>query len=359
MIYEKLKNIALYGIVGAAALGMIWLILKFALPIALPFILAYALSYALRLGASKLRSKTHMNENVLRGVLLSLGTGIIGLFLWFAASAIFRELKEALASFSASLENEGSINIMIGNAVEKLGERLGLSEELRNSAVDMLLRAGGRIGEIAAGLGGGLLSSLPKIFFGGAIGILSLFYFTFGYERAAAAIKGMLPKSHRDSLCLGARNTVRGIGRFAKSYLILMGITAAEVFTGFLILRVEHALILAVFVSLVDVFPVLGVGTVLFPWALFSLLSGDMYRAVGLAVILLTVSLLRQPIESRLIGRSAGVHPVIALIAIYTGYFISGVFGMIAAPIILGAAVSVRSESSAGRSSDSSEEKTV
>ena len=359
MIYDKLKNIALYGIVGAFALGILWLTLKFALPIALPFILAYALSYALRLGAAKLRRSTNMNENILRGVLLLLGTGAIILFLWFAASAVFRELQEALSSLSASLESEGSINRFLDKAIDVLGERLGLSEEIRASAADIILSAGGQIGSFAAGLGGKIFSSLPKVFFGSAIGILSLFYFTFGYEKAAAAIKGMLPERHRDSVCLGARNAVRGIGRFAKSYLILMGITATEVLIGFLILRVDHAVVLALFISLVDVFPVLGVGTVLFPWAAFSLLSGDVYRAAGLIIILAAVSILRHPIESRLIGHSAGVHPVIALIAIYAGYFISGVFGMIAAPIVLGVAVSVRDESASSKHSGSFKEKTV
>lgn len=344
MIYEKIKSIAVYGVGGAVALGFLWLILKFALPVALPFLLAYALACALRIGASKLSRKTHMNENILRGILLALGIILIGLFIWFGASAVFREVREALGSLSNMLGGASDLTDAAGSLIRGIGERLGLSKELQEAATGLALGAGERISTFLASGAADLISVLPRLIFASAVGGVSLLYFTFAYEHTAEAVKSVLPSAHRENICKTAKAVVRGLGRFARAYAILISITTAELLCGFLILRIEHAFILALFISIVDILPVLGVGTVLLPWAAFSLLSDDILRAVGLLILLAVIGILRHPIESRLVGKSAGVHAVIALMATYTGYFIAGVFGMITAPLVLGAAAAIRAE---------------
>lgn len=334
MSFEKIKGIGLYGLGVIVALGFVWLILKFVLPIILPFILAYALSYALRFVAAKLKKLTRMNENVLRGLLLAVGVAAIGAFLWFAGAAIVREMRDALTALSENLGGGGLPEKLI-TIMTDLGRRFGLDGELGGAAENFLSEAGSKISALLAQSAGVFVSSLPKTVFGSVIFAIALFYFTFGYERSASAIKALLPEKHRETVCSAARSAVRGLGKFARTYCTLMAITAAELFIGFLILKVDHALILAIFVSVIDILPVLGVGTVLVPWALISLLLGNTGRAVGLLILMAVIWLVRQPLESRLVGKSAGVHPIIALIAAYAGYRLAGVFGMLIAPTVL------------------------
>jgi predicted PurR-regulated permease PerM len=47
------------------------------------------------------------------------------------------------------------------------------------------------------------------------------------------------------------------------------------------------------------------------------------------------IYLIRQFLDSRLIGRMTGVHPFVALACLYLGWRIGGIGGMIAAPVIL------------------------
>ena len=54
--------------------------------------------------------------------------------------------------------------------------------------------------------------------------------------------------------------------KFIKGYLLLMLFTFFELLVGFYILKVRYAVVLALIVSIVDLLPILGTGTVLVPW---------------------------------------------------------------------------------------------
>ena len=136
----------------------------------------------------------------------------------------------------------------------------------------------------------------------------------------------------------------KGLGRFIKAYSTIILVTFTELFTGFLILRIKHPFMLALVISIVDFLPILGVGGVLIPWAAASFFLGKTRQAVGLLVITAVSWAVRQPVESKLIGRGAGVHPIFALASVYTGFRISGVFGMVAAPVLLTATAVVLRE---------------
>ncbi len=338
MLYNTIKNIAVFGVGGAVALGLIWVALKFALPILLPFIIAYAISYAVRYGAVKLRKRTRMNENVLRGILLLAGVAGLAAFIWFGISALMRELREAVAALSQSLGSSDSLVEKLQDAISKVAEKFGFNEELNGSANEIITNAVSQLSTFIAGNAANFATSFPGRGIAAVITVASLFYFTFGYEKTSAAVKAILPEKHKKTICAYAASAVRGLGRFVRSYCIIIGITFIELLLGFLILRVDHAIILALMISVIDILPILGVGTVLIPWAAVSFLMGNSFRALGLLIIMAVIFLLRQPIESKVIGRGAGIHPIFALAAVYTGFRISGIFGMIIAPTILTAA---------------------
>ena len=123
------------------------------------------------------------------------------------------------------------------------------------------------------------------------------------------------------------------MGSYLKAYGILILITSIELFIGFTILGINNAILLAILIALIDIFPILGTGTVVIPWAIISLIQGNFFRGIGLAIIYIVVLLVRQIIEPRIVGAQLGQHPVVTLIAIYIGFLWMGVFGMILLPI--------------------------
>ena len=119
-----------------------------------------------------------------------------------------------------------------------------------------------------------------------------------------------------------------------KAQVKLSGITLLIVGAGLLILRVSNPLFWAVVTALVDAVPMLGTGVVLIPWCLWSFLQGDSIRALGLLGLYVTAMLTRSALEPKLVGRQLGINPLLTLLALYAGYQIWGVAGMIFAPIL-------------------------
>ena len=83
-----------------------------------------------------------------------------------------------------------------------------------------------------------------------------------------------------------------------------------------------------------DALPVLGSGTVLLPWALFSLLQGQLPRALGLLATYACAALTRSTLEPRLVGRHLGLDPLVTLACLYLGYRLWGFGGMILSPML-------------------------
>lgn len=71
------------------------------------------------------------------------------------------------------------------------------------------------------------------------------------------------------------------------------------------------------------------------PWAIISAVNGDLRLGIALFVLYVIILVVRQLLEPRIVGKNIGVHPIFTLIAMYTGFKISGLIGLIIGPIVL------------------------
>jgi hypothetical protein len=154
-------------------------------------------------------------------------------------------------------------------------------------------------------------------------------------EGIGSAVSRVLPQKYRLRLAKLKSGACQVGVKYLKSYLCLMGVTFALSLMGLLFLRVDYALLLAFLISLVDLFPILGVGTILVPWGVWCLtLGGSPFLGIGLLVLWGVCSLTRQFLEPRLLGDSLGVHPLLTLFAMYLGLRLAGVAGMLLLPAL-------------------------
>ena len=63
--------------------------------------------------------------------------------------------------------------------------------------------------------------------------------------------------------------------------------------------------------------PVLGTGTVIFPWAVYSFIVGNYGLGIGLLVIYAVITVIRQIIEPKLVAGQVGLPPIATIIAIF------------------------------------------
>lgn len=121
---------------------------------------------------------------------------------------------------------------------------------------------------------------------------------------------------------------------YIKSQSILMSITFVEVFIGLSILNVRYSFLFAIIIAFVDAIPVFGTGTILLPWALFSLITGRFTLTIGLAIIYGVCLIVRQFLEPKILSSQIGMHPLLTLLSMYVGFRFIGIFGMILGPVV-------------------------
>ena len=91
---------------------------------------------------------------------------------------------------------------------------------------------------------------------------------------------------------------------------------------------------MATVIAVVDLLPVFGTGTVLVPWALVSLLLGQYPLGSGLLILYGVSLIVRQVAEPRLVGASLGLHPLASFAAMFVGYRLFGIVGLLLGPAV-------------------------
>lgn len=122
---------------------------------------------------------------------------------------------------------------------------------------------------------------------------------------------------------------------YVKAQLVLVSISFLLILCGFFILRIDHALTIAFFMLLIDLVPYVGTGLLFIPWILYTFLIGNYPQTIGLAIIYAVVILTRQLIEPKILSMNMGIHPLAWLVAVFFGFKIWGVMGLLLAPFIL------------------------
>ena len=151
--------------------------------------------------------------------------------------------------------------------------------------------------------------------------------------------------SFDDLLDYALITVISGVVGARLYYVITSGqkYTFGEIFAGLSIIGVKYSALLAALIAIFDILPVVGSGLVLVPWAIISLIIGNIGLGVGLFILWAIVCVVRQIIEPKIVGSNVGMHPFLTLFAMLAGNFIYGGIGILLLPITLALCQSLNS----------------
>ncbi|MCQ2565644.1 MAG: sporulation integral membrane protein YtvI [Clostridia bacterium] len=173
---------------------------------------------------------------------------------------------------------------------------------------------------------------VPKMLVGVIFCITATFFISMDYPRIRHFILAQFSAKGQKIISDSKRYLFSNLGKVLSSYFLIMCITGLELLIFFKLFGVRNALALAVIVALFDILPVLGVGTVAVPWAVVELINGDWKMCVKLLMMYLTISVIRNIIEPKIVGKTIGLHPVIMLVSMFCGVKIFGALGIAILP---------------------------
>lgn len=316
----------------------VWLGLRYLFPLILPFLLGWALALLAEPGVKFLVRRLRFSRCAAAGTAVTLTLVLLAALVWFLAAVSYREAALLLRGLPGLVsELTGRIGVLrewVLGLVRRMPGNLSLPLErtvtelftggslLIQTATDALLRFAGHMVE---GLPGGALLTGTVIVSGYMI------------SGQLPALSGRLQEAPlwRQTIRPALERMQAAAGQWLKAQLKLSSVTFGIAAAGFLLLRIPNALLLALVTALVDAVPMLGTGTILIPWAVFAFLRGNTVRGVGLLGIYVAAMTTRSGLEPRMVGRQLGINPLTTLIALYAGFQIWGVPGMILAPILV------------------------
>lgn len=184
------------------------------------------------------------------------------------------------------------------------------------------------------------ITELPQIFIYIGITLISTYFICTDKLYILDQMEHHLPKTWLKRLMIKVKKVISSLGCYLKAQFILVGISFVITIISLYILKwigmnVQYPFLVAIAIGFVDALPILGSGTIIIPWAVIVALDGDIKLAIALLVLLATISIVRQFIEPKVISKQIGIHPIFTLIAMFTGFKIIGILGLLLGPIAL------------------------
>ncbi|MBQ8575670.1 MAG: sporulation integral membrane protein YtvI [Clostridia bacterium] len=358
---KRIINLVYFAII----LGLSYLFVRYCFWVFFPFLLAFLLAVIVQKPADFLVRKTKLKKGISSTIL------ILGLF--FIAGGLISLLgmklvdiiKNTIDFVTAQLTDLPSliddIKYWVINTAEILPDKIETKfvakasnwfDVIRDKSVTEIaaIITGSASGEEKFSLStittplSGLWSTakrIPSVFVAIIITILSSCFMAADYDWIVTFIKKQLSPEHKRKLSISKRVVFQSLGKLIRSYVLIICITGTEIFIGLNILSLVglydngNIIIISVIVALLDILPVLGTGTFMIPWAIYSLITGKVGLAIGLFIVYAVIYVVRQVIEPKIVGGTVGLPPFITLMGMYIGSQLFGFIGIFLVPIMI------------------------
>jgi len=179
------------------------------------------------------------------------------------------------------------------------------------------------------------ITAIPGFVIHFLVYLIALFLISLDLPRLKKSVENYLSDRTKQRLTIiFTQLNKAGIG-FLKAQFLLSLITFIIALCGLLLLKVEYPVLLSLLIVVVDILPILGTGSVLVPWAIFSIVNGDQGLGVGLIVLFIVITVVRRTIEPKIFSSNLGISPLAALVSVYLGFQLLGVVGVFVGPVLV------------------------
>lgn len=335
---ERAARFVLILLYCAAAVGALWIFVRFLLPWTAPFLVAFVLA-ALMEPAVRYLARKGVRRGAAAGLLtLFLLAALTGALVWLvsrgmaAVTDFARQAPTLMAGAGETLERlERTARDYIRTAPPGVS---GYLESAMDTAAGALYRLPAVLSQWALDAVARVAQNSPGSALFAVTAGIGTYFVSASFPRITAFVQAQLPKRLRQRLDGLGQDLKQSFGGWMRAQLILMVMTFGELLAAFLLLGINNPAGIAALTALVDALPVFGTGIVLVPWALYTLLLGDIGRGLGLIICWCMVNLVRSCAQAKLLGDQIGLDPVSSLLSVYVGWQVWGVWGMLVFPIL-------------------------
>ncbi|TDW26052.1 sporulation integral membrane protein YtvI [Breznakia blatticola] len=325
----------------AIIIGLIIFAFRYVLSWVLPFVLGLLVAAIMQKPVRYLAKKIKLPSKVITILCVALFYVFIGGAILLISIQLGSSLTELFRSFPDYYAStiQPAIDTLF-NSIYKLVNGISPDiasnvEDLNNQVITILKDAIPTVSKQGIDIATSFVMFVPGFLIGLLMMIISSFFIAIDFDRMAEFFMLQFNDNQKVVVRKVKSFAVGTLAKIIKSYAMIMSITFVEVAIGLSILGVDNAIGLAFFIAIFDILPVLGTGGIMIPWTLITLINGNVELAIGLFIVYVIVTIIRNIIEPKIVGVQVNANPVLMLLAIFLGARILGFTGIISLPILV------------------------
>lgn len=332
-------NKKLYSIIsGIIAYIGVYIFIKYGLVLFTPFVIAYVIAWCIRPIYIFLHKRIKLSEKFAAILTLSLTFG--GIFLTGVCICMYlsENLKDICSTWNRFFPEllcdiEGACCYLDGKAGLADGCIFG---ELRRyfGKLDMNMYAG----RVASNSLGMVIASIETIV-SMVIVIVATYYFLKDKDEHTEKRRNWLFGKEINKVMHAIY--VTGVA-YIKAQTIIFAVTFIICMVGFFFAEFKNWIYFSIIAAFLDMLPLIGIGAVTMPLALYYLLKGNLKRVIILIIIFILCYCMREILEPRIMGKNVGLSPLMTMITIFVGYRLFGLVGVLTGPFAYIAAEEIR-----------------
>lgn len=355
MSRQSVQNISFVALVIAISAAFVWLLLPYFSAILWAVILAILFNPLQRRLTVWLGGRRSLAAVV--SVLACICVVVIPATLIIASlsmevATMYRRLRDSDYSLADMLAQVQSwLPDFANNALDSMG--LGNLQDIQDSIISAISATAQAIASGAFGVGQGTV----QFIIGLAIMLYLLFFLFRDGRTLAPLIRNAVPldRARTDQIATKfvsvVKATVRGNMLIAVIQGCLGGLT-------FWLLGIEAALLWGVVMAVLSLLPAVGAILVWAPFSIYLAFSGDVTKAVILAIVgALIISMIDNILRPILVGRETRLPDYVVLISTIGGLSLFGLNGFVLGPLIAALFIAVWSQFTVDRLNDNSEDR--
>lgn len=354
---EKKKSFIINTVYATIIIAIFYLFFKYALGTIFPIICALVVATILQNPVNFICKKTPLKRGIVSTLLVLLSFLLIvfalGLFVvWLGSEfkGFFRYIMIQLEDIPALIDD---IKGYLANILALLPEKVEVPAiNFVNEKLDALVNTPEMVLPESSEFDFSFLSTpllgiwntakqIPTTLVSIVVSVVACCFMTSDFNSVKNLTLGFFREETREKVVRAKRLLIPSLGKMIKAYAIIITITFCELGIGLSILSFlriysgNYIFVIAALTAVIDIVPVLGTGTVLIPWALYNLISGNYSLAVGLLVIYACITVIRQIIEPKLVAAQLGIPAYLTIVSMFIGSQIFGVIGIFILPITI------------------------
>ena len=338
---EAKKKFLLDLAFAVAAVGLAVFLIRYVLRWVLPFVVGLAVAALLRPTIRRLQKTTRLPARLVSAAVVCLFYALLVLLAWFFivfCAGQISSLAQALPGMyrddlEPALKEMGeSISRMLTTLSPQMEDLLS---QAGTAALDSLSAAAASLSASAISWLTGFAGKVPRYLMAILFSVLCSVFISTDYERVTGFLLRQLPPKGQHVLGEAKRFLSGTLLKMLGAYGIILIMTFTELAVGLTVLGVEYAVTMAAIIAFLDILPAIGSGLVLIPWGISRFLVRDASLGVGLLILYVIITVIRNVMEPRIVGHQIGMHPVLTITAMYAGLRLAGFAGFIMAPVLL------------------------